>query len=345
MANERYVVNSATDAVALNTDKMLFKTLQERFFIKGDGMALALQEVLKCFEKPSFFEEAIKQLADKYSERSLKKLIRFLIEKHLLIEYDEYERLLKHDVSYLEKTFFYSAWGKPLQQIFDELKILQIGIVGTHQITNHLFTYLADSRLLKNFQVGITDDDTEIASQLNSVEVMNYDVYNKPQNIQKIIENCDYIFAASNYNDHRFFTQINVLCYDDVKNWMRIVNNGYEAEVGPIFKPGKTCCYACLLKRKDVKVVDEEYIFNDLYKKQITQMDSNEKALKFSTFYPLNSISANIACTETIKFFAGVKTNLMNQVLLINGMNYHTQTDYIYKDYKCPVCIEGCYIA
>ena len=83
----------------------------------------------------------------------------------------------------------------------------------------------------------------------------------------------------------------------------------------------------------------DDYTFDKIFAKQKTyEAGSIEEAIKFSSLYQLNPISAGIACNELTKYLVGMRSNLTSQVIMINGMDFQTQIAHVYKSYMCPTC-------
>ena len=303
---EKYVLSTALDVVPVDDNIVAVVSSRERFKIKGSNMSVAVKAVIDCFKTPTSADDVIPQLANKYSSATLKKLIDFLINKRVLITEDESNELLKHSEDFLEKAYYYTSGGKPLAEIADALGKLRVGIIWSNQIVNCVSDTLVSGGIIPKPNVFA------ISKEMDS-----------------IVENSDLIIAASNFYDHYTFNQINELCTKHNVKWLRLVVDGHTAEVGPFFIPGKTCCYACLHTRERDNL--DEYIFDDL------KVEGNP--VKFSSLYHLNSIAAGIACSEIMKHFTGLRCSLLNNVYSVNCLDLHTQTDYIYKDYACKVCL------
>ena len=122
--------------------------------------------------------------------------------------------------------------------------------------------------------------------------------------------------------------------------WLRIVVEGANAEIGPLFVPGETCCYSCLRSRRHHNMAEEDYIFDDLYTDKEFYEKTKTNPIAFSSLHQLNSLSASIASSEVIKFLASMKCSLLNQVLTVNCLDFHSQKEYIYKNYQCPICTQ-----
>jgi len=218
----------------LQTDdnKVAVITPYERFCIKGTDIFAAIEEVLSCFNQPMHVDDVISNLSKKYSVATLEKIIDLLINKSLIITENDFNFYASHSDDFLTKTLGYGSWArsKALHEIIDQLNTLSVGIVGTSHVVSCIVDNLLKEGLLTKLNIGHTDKTPY-------------------PNINKIVESCDFIITASNYFDHYMFEQINQLCLKENKNWLRIVIDGMNAEIGPIFVPCKTSCYSCLKSR------------------------------------------------------------------------------------------------
>lgn len=306
--------------------------------IKGAKISLYLQEILDFFGKPRCFDDVIKMFEEKYSAETLKRMLVCLVDNHVLITEHNDEVLRKQGGNFLCKTFFLTAGGKSLQEIIDNFMSLRIGIIGTVQLAECLVEVLSTSGLLLNFNIMNVDEARRIVARQKDVKLIYYNLYGKSQNLEEFISKCDFIFAVSNFPNHHLFNKLATLCYKKDKMWMRILTQGAYAEVGPLFVRGKTCCYACLHTRRCRNMTTEEYFFDELYARKLSPAEAREREFKSYVLYPVNNLAANIASAELMKLFSNMRCNLMNQVLTIDALNFHTQIDYIYKDYRCAIC-------
>lgn len=340
MSIEKYVVNISKHVVPVGADTVAIISSKKRFCIKGTNIAIVVQNILEYFREPVIFDDVIPILSNKYSAVSLKRMLDLLVDKDILINENESEVLLKHSEAFLEKNFFYTSGGKSLQKIIDELAPLHIGIIGTSQLVHCLLDDLSKSELLTNFHIGIIDREADAKIEQDGVSIVNYPLHSDSSNVQAIIKKSDFVIAASNHYDYYLFNQVNESCYKEGKKWISIAIDGLNAEIGPLFIPGETCCYSCLHTRRRQGMTSEDYIFDDLYMNKQFHERADENSMVFSSLYPLNSLSASIASAEIMKFLTGMKCNLLNQVLMVNCLDFHIQVDYIYKDYMCPICVQ-----
>jgi len=336
MQSGRYVVSMTQHVVPVNDNCIAVVSSMGRFNIKGTGMSIAIMSILEHFKTPTGFDDVISALSSNYSEASLIRLLDLLLNKGILIDEHESGAITKHDKAFLEKTFFYTLGGKSLLEIIKELASLSIGIISTSQMTDCLLNHLSDSKLLSNFHVYITDTQASTNSKVaKDINITNHSLCS----FDTIVENSDLIITGFNYDNHYIFNQINELCFDKGKKWLRIVTEGANAEIGPLFVPGETCCYSCLRSRRRRNMTEEDYVFDDLFTGDKFYEKTKVNPIALSALHQLNSLSANIASSEAIKYLLNMKCNLLNQILTVSCLDFHSQKEYIYKNYMCPVCV------
>jgi len=302
-------------------------------------MAIAIMGILESFKIPQHIDEIILTLSHIYSVATLKKLLSYMIDTHMIIEEKDAASLADCENSFLDKAFFYTSSGMGLQEIVDAISPLEIGIIGTYQQAKSLINELSKNELLKRFHVAVTDYDAKIGSDSDNMHItqypLDYDLY-----ITSIVKACNLVIAAFNYNDHYILNKVNIACFDEKKKWLRIVVDGMYGEVGPLFEPGETCCYACMYTRWRRNMAREEYVFNDLFETKDFHDESKNKAAVFSALFPLHTVTAGVASAEIHKHYANMSCCLKNQILSVNAQDFQTQIHYILKDYQCPVCVK-----
>jgi len=303
-------------------------------------MAVAVKHILELFEEPQALDGAISALSQKYSTATLSKLLSYMADKHILIDEHDADLIQNSGNDFLGKAFFYTSGGKGLQEVIDTLAPLHIGILGTYLQANSLVHELAKSDLLHHFHVAVTDYEAEINVANDNVHITNYPILSGSF-IPSVINASDMIIAAFNYNDHYMLNKINEECFAAGKKWLRVIADGLYAEIGPLFEPKDSCCYACLYTRWRRNMAKEEYVFNDLFETQAFHKEAKTKTAVFSALYPLYTITAGVAVAEIFKHFTGMPCLLKNQVLSVSAQDFHTQTHYIFKDYQCPVCVKA----
>ena len=340
MSLEKYIVNFGRHIVPVDANTVAVISSKEHFSIKGTGMSAAVENILKSFKMSTSFDDAVSVLSNKYSAATLRKMLDLFVEKGILIRECDLEALSRHDETFLEKTFFYTKGDRPLHEIIYELSQVHIGIIGTNRLVHSLLDELIKGCLLTNFCVGTLSLNKEANAkpEANNVNITEYPLHSDLLVAQKIIDDSDIIIAACNYFNHYFFNQVNEMCFKANKKWLRVVIDGSNIEIGPLFIPGKTCCYSCLQAKLYKNTTDKERIFEDLYASKEFHEITRDKTIGFSSLYPLNSIAAGIASSEIMKYFTDMKCNLENEVLMIDCLNFDTQKAYIFKEYSCEVC-------
>jgi len=338
MNTKRYIANPALDLAVVDANTIAIMQPAERFSIKGTNISVAVESIIDCFRAPLSFDDAILLLPKKYSTKTLNKMLAFLAEKKVLIDECDAEAQLQYKGAFLEKTFLYTE-RVSLQEILEKLAALRIGIIGTYQLVRCILSDLLNGELLLNFGVGITDSKVAISDICDCAHIMIYDVISDSSHIQSFVEESDFIIVGSNFRNHYLFNLINKLCVNLDKKWLRVVIEGMNVEVGPLFVPEQTCCYSCLQTRMLGNMTSEEIAIFDVYADIQIHEAEKEESLRFSSFYPLNPLASGIANSEIMKHLVGMTCNLENQVLTIDGRDYSMKLDYVYKDYRGPICM------
>ena len=307
--NNKYIANALTNLIPINNDIVIIKSFKGSTRIKGAGMFNIVQDMISHFNEPTLLDDVVSKLSKKYSEHSLRRLFAMLVDKDVLIREQDYEILNRHEPAYLDKFLLYKP--EEMDEIINELKSKRIGIVGMSQLTSQLLVEFAKSNLLFNFDIPTANENFS----------------------QSIIENSDFIIASGDFYDHIFFNEINKLCIKMNKSWLRIAVDGSFAEIGPLFIPKETCCYACLQTRGHQNMSNEELAIDSFYSSQAYR---DNKINSITT----NSLASIIACAETVKFLSKRVCNIKEHIIMIDSNDFQTQTHYIYKDYQCPVCVK-----
>jgi len=341
MSGERYIVNFIHDIAYIENETVAINASGERFRIKGKMMVTALKEIIQHFQTPSTLDSAVATFSNKYSPDSVRKILDFLIQKTTLIKESEAKSILKHDATYIEKAYSYTLGGKSLSEIHQLMAPLRICIIGTSSMVSNSLRSLSSGGLLTSFKIVVTDGEFEEPHFPDDVKIDSIHKGLDFSHIQALIKESDFIIAGANYYNHYLFNQINKICLKQNKSWIRIVLDGFKAEIGPMFIPDETCCYACLHTRSRALMGTEEFALDDLYVELVPDNNAKERAVKFAALYPLNAISVNIATSELVKHLVGLKCNLHNQVLELDCIDYQLQKSYIFKDYRCSSCVGG----
>lgn len=343
MISKRYTINITNDIRFVESNLIVIKTLRGRFQIKGDNISLTVRDILSYFKDPAYIENVVSTISKKYNEGSLRKLIDYLLEMNILIDEYTNETIQTYDRDFIDKTLYYTLGGSSLQEIVDKITPKRIGIIGTKQIVECLLKDLINGGLLTNFDVGITEEISDIIKIADNSKdkIINYSVITDPDSMKLLVENCDFIIVTSNYRNHYLFKQINKLCIKMSKKWLRIMIDGDVSEVGPLFIPNETCCYSCLNYRENSNKTKEKYIFDSLFEGSKLQNNLEEKSLGLYSIYPINLLTSAIACSEIMKFLTGLTCNLLNQVIRVNGIDFEIQNDTIFKYHLCSDCSES----
>ena len=342
MISTRYIVNKSLHVAPVDNDTVAVVSSKNKFVVKGSGMAIAIGRVLDCFVSAAHIDEVHTSLSGIYGSSSLNKLFSFLIDKGVLVKEQDADFLINKDKSFPEKTFSYVIGSKTLQEVVEAMAPIHIGIISTAQLAHRLTHELASSQLVNNIHLAATDREAGEDLDYNSedVRVIIYPTDPSLTYLHSIADASDLLVIASNYHDHYLFSKINEICHKKGKKWLRVVAEGVNAEIGPLFIPGETCCYSCLLTRRRNNLIADEYVFESLYSSERLHNEVKVHPTTFSTLYPLGAMVVGITCAEVMKHLTGGECILVNQVLAISATDYQAQSSYIHKNYQCPVCIK-----
>jgi len=330
----RYGINITQKTIHMDENIVAVKTIKERFCIKGNAISVLINDVMEQFEQPSSVDYAISILSAKYNTELLNRVVSLLIEKTVLIKHDESITLIECDKTLLEKTIYYTLGDMTLDEVTRLMEKMKIGIIGTSQLIYSILDNMIGSELLNSFNIGVTNTNEGTSFCREDIEVTEFPLADNLEQLDTLIESSDFVIVASNYNDHYLFSKVNEICCGNNKRWLRVVVDGYKSEVGPIVIPNDTCCYECMRTRNKQNMSEDEYVFDNL-----DQMQSKKRQpAEYNSMYPLYSIVSGISSAEIIKYYAGMKCNLLNQVIMIDCVDFRTQIDYIYKVYSCAVC-------
>ena len=340
MPNQKYVVNNTLAISHADDDTVYFISSKKRFRIKGPGMGSAARDILRAFVQPVSVDDAVESLSDKYSRLTLTKFINYLLANFVLVDEHEARLFQELDEGFLDKTLLYSLGGGSMTAVMDKLGSLKIGLIGSNHVLQEIYRQFATSGFCVNFSVTFTDYDYALPS-IGDSSIAYYPLTAGASGISELIEQCDFVVAAAKYHDHYLFNEVSGVCHENSKEWLRVVIDGLDVEVGPIFVPSETCCYSCLHYRRRQNLSTDESYFSDLCEGK--EFHEGAKSVKgiFGTIHPLNNLAASLAVAEAFKHFCGASSCLINQVLNINAQDFQTQTHYIYKVFDCPVCGSG----
>lgn len=330
MPNIKYVLNSLQSAVIADPNTVAIIIEQERFSIRGHNIALVLTDVLELFSVAKSEREALSLLSDKYSIVPLKKMLHFLIEKRVLI--DEDDDIFKNEDN--QALLGYSDYDLDVQNVAEKIDSLTLGLIGSSELVNELFSNFSKSRLIKNYSIHTTDNAFVSDTYSEGINIIYNENNPNIEDIGKVIENSDFIIACSDFYNHSLFQAVDKLCIDKNLNWLRLVVDGFNAEVGPLFSQYETACYSCLHSRNRYNMNQEQLLFDDLYLSEKTL----KKIPSLVTVSAFNTIAASTTCLEILRYFINGSCNLKNSVLMIDGRDFKTQIDTVWKDYTCPDC-------
>jgi len=338
--DEFYVLNFVLD-IAYTDESVSLKVFGNRIRIKGESNSKAIRDILNYFKSPSTLECAVVKFSSDYSHTSISKLLQYLIDKKILIKESEQKELLGNDLSLIKKLHTYTIGGLSLAKIKDKLASMSICLIGPIDLVKHLLENLTSNDLLVNFHIVTTDglyNEVLIPEFVNIISIYEGVEISR---IEDCIRRSDFTFVGADHHNHYLFDKVNSVCLSENKKWIRMVLDFTRVEIGPIFIPHETCCYMCLLTRSRQFMDAEEYALDDLKLSPRRSGCLKEDAIKFSYLYPLNSLAASIATSETIKYLLGMKCNLPKQIMEVDLLDFQIHKSPAYKDYKCLSCVKG----
>ena len=339
MNKAKYIFCKHNSIVPVDENEVFVISPKARFCIKGKDMAQVIKNVMSHFKELTQPEDIISKYSDKYSESSLWRLFFMMVEKDLLISESDYVAVSQIEHTLLDKAFFYSSKNMSIHDITTKLSQLTIGLIGTSQLVMCLIDSFVKCGLFLNFRIGFTDSEDSAEVLMSDMNVTTFTLnYANHENIKAAISSCDLVVVACNYDNHYLLKQINIVCLGENKTWVRVVSEGYNFEVGPIFIPLETGCYMCMHKRLLQNLSKEEQVQVNLLNKHQMNEQIKSDLFKCNSLYLTNAISANIAASEAVKYLIGTHCTIFNQVLSVNCLDFKTNTSFIYKDFKCESC-------
>ena len=337
LEEKKYITNSLLDIVFLDNGNVAVKNLNERFCIKGEGVSNVVVDIIELFGTSHVFSEAINSLSLKYNAHSLRRLMDLFVDKGVLIEHSEYLDMSCIVNEDMKNALMYTSASMSLNKIIETAEQHHIGIIGGEYFVTVIYDVLKRFSLPFNVKAIITDNDImreNIKSLENATYISSLDSKCK---ITELVEASTFVIAASNGYDHQMFYKVNELCMSKRIEWLRIVIDGVITEIGPLFISNNTACYSCLHENHKRNMTPDEFVFDNLY----YENKLDKSLMGYRTLFPLVDMSASISCSEMIKYICGMKCNLREHVLMINGMDISTQKGRIYKNNNCSICGEG----
>lgn len=335
MKEKRYIVDEFIEVKFIDKDITILKTSKGRFLLKGKNISLGVKEILQLFETPNNITDILRIKGDEYSEETLRNLIEYFIDKAVVIDSEYLKEILNYDKSLYDKIKYYEIYGKSFREINGILESKKIGIIGNRQFVDCMLNEFIRAELFTNFNIYYTDNSDCSDNEVNKdkISIMYYtDCFDDI--IRKIVNNSDFVVVSSDYNNHFLFSEVNSMCIEHNREWLRILIDEDCAEIGPLFIPSQTCCYDCMNYRAESNMTESEYLFNSLYKNKFEE--NKPRGLYYSYF--LNNFISSITNMEILKYLLMNHSSIINGVLRVDAINYKVEREHIFRVSKCIGC-------
>lgn len=319
-----------------SSSSILLKTLSGKLRLSGEGIVLAVRRIIVCFKDAAFQEDVIEELETKYEKTALSKLITLLISKNVLISETVYNGIYSFDNNFLEKYRRLGVGEKGLKQITSEMNAMTIGLICTSQFAECFLSIIKKDQLVGRIKCVITDKtDSNSDCGDNRIEV-SYLGSDAELQLRELIEASDFVVANSNYESFAMFSHINRTCLENNKKWLRVVIQDEYTEIGPLFVPGETCCYACMDKRMADNLQDGTNV--EYVALQKDKMDLYVKEIGTYSSYPFTQIVSAVTFYEIMRYFSGLSCALEGSVLTFFEEGYKMNLHKVFKVSQCNSC-------
>lgn len=336
ITQEKYIYDSSSMVDIIDENHVLFKTLTGSFQLSGNGIAIALRDIITSFQTAVFPEHAIEYLKSKYEKGALRKLISFLKLKRVLIPEAYFADISSFDKNFLEKYRYYSLGGKSLTELDKELGDITIGLVCNYQFADCFFRNFGKASLIRHFNCIITDRAMCSINDLTSKSEIVFFNNDSEAQINSLIRKSDFIIVSSNHENYSLFRFVNEKCLEAQKKWIRVVINSERSEIGPLFVPGETSCYSCLTRRAINNMSEKSFAFYNLFQERSKEFCENELATYSSHYMTL--LTADLMSHEIMRFFAGFECNLLGSILTFFKDGYRIEKAEVFKYSQCDSC-------
>ena len=333
---QKLVFDSSVLVHDLDANKIFFKTSAGAFKLSGAGIVCASRMVIDSFKTAAFPNEVINSLSTRYDTVAIGNLIDFFVLRRVLITYDEFIELANFDLDFKERYMVFDSDSKKLPELYRELQTLKIGIIGTYQFVRCMLLHLEDDRMFGPIACLITDREEIQAMELSrKAEVSCFGMESEEQ-VRSFVDTCSFVICASSYETHALFRLVNTCCLEKKIRWLRVVIRDEQAEIGPLFIPGETCCYSCM-ERRAIGAIDniDTHTFTML---ETAGDEFHDYSLATASSYYLTLLTADITLYALIRFFAGLDQRLCGSVMTLFAESWKTSIEKIFRYSQCESC-------
>lgn len=333
---QKLIFNSSVLVRELDANTIFFKTSIGAFKLSGTGVVCASRMVIDSFKMAAFPNKVINSLSTRYDPAAVGELIDFLALKRVLITYDDFIGLANFDLDFRERYLVFDSDSKKLPELYRELQTLKIGIIGTYQFVRCMLLHLENDRMFGQIACLITDrTEIQTIELFQKAEVYCFGMEPEKQ-VRSFINTCGLVVCASSYESHALFRLVNTCCLENKTRWLRVVIRDEQAEIGPLFIPGETCCYTCMEKQAMVAVDKvDKHTFMML---ETAEHKLHDFSLATASSFYLTLLTADITLYALIRFFAGLDQRLCGSVLTLLAESWKTRIDKIFKNSQCESC-------
>lgn len=325
----KYIKDASYKMYSISDSKVILKTFKGRFLIKGESISKYLGDIIEYFKEPRELDEAINHFENKYSKDSLTNLLEYLIEKSILVNNNNIicERHTMERINYLK------LYGLDYKNIAFKFATKKIGIIGNNNITYLILKEIIELDFINEINYFNCEKDRIMNENLATLLKNKKVVINNE--LDSLICNSNFIIVASDYNNSYLYSEVNKVCIDNSKEWLRILVDGSYSEIGPIFVPNETCCYECLNYRAEYNIQKNESAFSELYKDKYRANSLNNDL--FECYYIENMI-ASFTVFETLKYLLDLKSLIVGSVLRVDFYDYEIKIEKVFKNSNCLTC-------
>lgn len=304
-----------------------------------------LLNFFKLLVQPTEFDQAVELLQDLNScarEEAIE-AIDYLLSQNILIDYEEYNSLLKDNSFCREFLYFYMLSDKNIVKSFNKNRFKNITILGVGGIGS-----VVAEMLVRAGFINLTFVDSDLVESSNLIRQIGYNYQDVGQNklicitehlksinpnvninvkntfiddfdkLEPIIKNTDFVVCTFDKPFRIIRPMVNHIC---VKYEKPVLFSGFAEHVGmvgPFVIPKKTACLKC---------IEKEHL-SPINNIEITP-----------SYGPLCGVIGNLVADEVLNYFLKFKkTTLQNKTLMVNLYNHKNKIVKWHKDKICPVC-------
>ncbi|MEG1411438.1 MAG: hypothetical protein RSD36_16485 [Terrisporobacter sp.] len=323
MNSKIYYINSVKRIMFYDDDIVFLKSLISIYTLNGKNIALLVKDIISQFEHGSSILTAKEILSNKYTIKSIDKIIDTFLHKQILTEFKNEN--LTDDIKFI------SEFKGDLSQLNSLSKNIKLGIISSYSMVDDILSILDDVSFINNINLLNVDCNTQKSiyrdySNIN-IKSFNNDKDKSTQIYDLLNESTFIIVSLDEFNDI-LLDEINNFSIELRKPWLKSVINNIKGEIGPLIIPKKTPCYECYKSRCSDNILDKNLIIFNQIKKD---------------FYPIESgylpsfikVNIGILMTEAIKYLSDIECELKGNILNINYLTYETSIHPLIKVHNC----------